>query len=86
MNQSILFPELQSYCELTEHIEFPAQTNGQLIYCVLGRDKLHQISQEQSENEAQLLALFEQYRFDIEELAEQLIENEQFAEDGKIYI
>ncbi len=86
MNQSIIFPELQSYNELEEHIEFSAQQNGALLYCIIGKDKLHQISQQQAQTESELLAIFEQYRFDIEELAEQLIDNDQFSEDGKIYL
>lgn len=86
MNQSILFPDLQSWDEQHKEMTFPAQLAGALIECVVTQAELEKLSGQTINNAQQALDLFVQYRFDLEELAEQLIEDEEFNADGKVEV
>lgn len=86
MNQSILFPDIQSWNEELEAIVFPAQQSGALIECVVGQAMLEHLAGISITTPQQAVEVFEQYRFDIEELAEEQIEEEQFNELGQILI
>ncbi len=86
MNQSILFPDVQSWDEENRRVVFSAQQGGALIECSVSSDELEIISGYAIKNGEQALAVFDDCRFDMEELAEQLIEDELFSEDGKIVI
>ena len=44
MNQSILFPDLQSWDEKKQIVMFPAQQSGALIECVVTLAKLAEMS------------------------------------------
>ncbi|QMV12871.1 DUF1488 family protein [Vibrio spartinae] len=84
MNQSILFPDVQSWDETTQQIRFPAQCQGALIECTVAVTVLEQVSGQQIKNEEKAIRIFSQYRFDFEELAEQLIEDEAYNALGQI--
>lgn len=86
MNQSILFPDIQSWDEEKQAIVFPAQQSGALIQCLVNTAELEKLSGQQIEGEQQALTVFSQYRFDLEELAEELIEDEEFNSKGEIEI
>ncbi|NOH81383.1 DUF1488 domain-containing protein [Vibrio sp. RE86] len=86
MNQSILFPDIQSWDEDKQAIVFPAQQSGALIQCLVNTAELEKLSGQQVEGEQQALTVFSQYRFDLEELAEELIEDEDFNSKGEIEI
>lgn len=86
MNQSILFPDLQSWQEEKQRIVFVAQQSGLNIDCFITLSRLSQLKGEKLEGEEQALQIFTEYRFDIEELAEQQIEDEDFNLDGHIEI
>lgn len=86
MNQSILFPDIQSWDEEKQTIVFPAQQSGALIQCLVNTAELEKLSGQQVEGEQQALTVFSQYRFDLEELAEELIEDEEFNSKGEIEI
>lgn len=86
MNQSILFPDIQSWDEEKQAIVFPAQQSGALIQCLVNTAELEKLSGQQVEGEQQALTVFSQYRFDLEELAEELIEDEEFNSKGEIEI
>ncbi len=86
MNQSILFPDTQHWDEENKRVVFFAQQSGSLIECCISSDELEIISGYAIKNGEQALAVFDDCRFDMEELAEQLIEDELFNEDGKIVI
>jgi len=86
MNQSILFPDLQQWLAVSECIEFPAQQSGHTISCIISVNKLAKLSGKSIAGEQQALLLFAEYRFDIEELAEELIEEESFNSSGQIEI
>ncbi|WP_456296455.1 DUF1488 domain-containing protein [Vibrio sp. AK197] len=86
MNQSILFPDIQRWDEANKQVVFPAQQGGALIECYVSGDELEKISGYTIKTGEQALAVFEDCRFELEELAEQLIEDELYSDDGKIVI
>ncbi|MFM4932437.1 DUF1488 domain-containing protein [Aeromonas dhakensis] len=86
MNQGILFPELADWQPHEQRIHFPAQQMGALVDCYISRRRLEKITGLSLAREEDILRAFESVRFDIEEMAEKLIEEQEFAEDGAIYL
>ncbi len=86
MNQSILFPDLQSWDESLQSVNFPAQQSGALIECYVTKQKLIKVSGTEIESQQQAIEAFIASRFDLEEIAEELIEDEAFDEEGRIVI
>ncbi len=86
MNQSILFPDIQSWDESSQSVNFPAQQSGALIECYVTKQKLVKMSGSDIQGEQQALEAFIALRFDLEEVAEELIEDEAFNEEGHIVI
>lgn len=83
MNQAIQFPDQQSWSEARQEMAFPALVMGQLIQCRVSKARLLQLAGvEQGES----AALFHELRFDLEEIAEEKINAEDFAPDGGIFI
>ncbi|HDZ8963986.1 TPA: DUF1488 domain-containing protein [Aeromonas dhakensis] len=86
MNQGILFPELADWQPHEQRIHFPAQQMGALVDCYISRRRLEKMTGLSLAREEDILLAFESVRFDIEEMAEKLIEEQEFAEDGAIYL
>ncbi|ANQ18383.1 DUF1488 domain-containing protein [Vibrio natriegens] len=86
MNQSILFPDIQSWDESSQSIHFPAQQSGALIECYVTKQQLSKMSGLDIEDEQKAVEAFLALRFDLEEMAEELIEGEAFNEEGHIVI
>lgn len=86
MNQSILFPDMQSWDEVLQSVNFAAQQSGALIECFVTKQKLEKLSGSELDTEQAVIAAFIDYRFDLEEIAEELIEDEAFNEEGHIII
>ncbi|MBD1559163.1 DUF1488 domain-containing protein [Vibrio sp. S9_S30] len=86
MNQSILFPDIQTWDKEHDAVRFPAQQSGMLIECLVQISVIEQLSGKKIEEGQQALSLFSQYRFDIEELAESLIEDEDYDDSGQVVI
>ncbi|NVD05895.1 DUF1488 domain-containing protein [Vibrio sp. JPW-9-11-11] len=86
MNQSILFPDIQAWQAESQVISFPAQQSGALIECIVSKRALEKLSGQTVSDEQQALAVFAQYRFDLEELAEGLIEDEEYNSLGQIEV
>lgn len=84
MNQSILFPDIQDWDDGLNGVKFPAQQAGALIECVASLEYLSSLAGESVTTAQQALVVFEQNRFEIEELAEQLIEEEEYNAAGLI--
>ena len=89
MNQAILFSDNETYNSDLQQVEFQAQCQGALITCIISVNELYKLNEQQTpvqidNNEA--LTLFESARFDIEDLAEEMIENQSFNSDGKVYL
>ncbi|MCE2572248.1 DUF1488 domain-containing protein [Motilimonas eburnea] len=83
MNQSIQFPDQQEWNSENQVVEFPALNAGQLIPCQASLAWLQQ-HDPKVQNQADILALFELLRFDIEEQVEAMIQDEEFDQDGVI--
>ncbi|ELA9430330.1 DUF1488 domain-containing protein [Vibrio parahaemolyticus] len=86
MNQSILFPGMQSWDEVSQSVNFAAQQSGALIECFVTKQKLEKLSGSELDTEQAVISAFIDYRFDLEEIAEELIEDEAFNEEGHIII
>ncbi|KLN65284.1 MULTISPECIES: DUF1488 domain-containing protein [Vibrio] len=86
MNQSILFPDIQVWDEEKQAVLFSAQQSGALIQCLVDKQELEKLSGQVIGNAQQALEVFSQYRFDLEELAEELIEEEEFNSQGNIEV
>ncbi|MEH0389789.1 DUF1488 domain-containing protein [Vibrio mimicus] len=86
MNQSILFPDLQHWDENKQAVVFFAQQNGALIECFVTRQVLQELSGEALVESQHVMTVFSEWRFDLEELAEQAIEDEMFNSLGQIEI
>ncbi|MCG7499242.1 DUF1488 domain-containing protein [Vibrio sp. Of7-15] len=86
MNQNILFPDDQTWDVEREVICFPAQQAGSLIQCVVDKEWLEKVSGSVIDDSAQALEAFSQCRFDAEDEAEALIEDESFNSSGEIEI
>ncbi len=86
MNQSILFPDLQSWEVSTQSVHFPAQQSGALIQCYVTKHKLEKLCGSELDTEQAVISAFVDCRFDLEEIAEELIEDEAFNEEGHIVI
>ncbi|MEZ9301139.1 DUF1488 domain-containing protein [Vibrio splendidus] len=86
MNQSILFPDIQDWDEENQSIIFSAQQSGALIECVMSIEELSRLAGKDIEEGDQALVIFSELRFDIEELAEELIEEEEYDSSNRIQI
>ena len=90
MNQAILFSDNERYNVELQQVEFSAQCQGALITCIISVDNLFQLNDKNTElqetSETTALGLFESARFDIEELAEQMINDQDFTEHGSVYL
>lgn len=86
MNQSIIFTDQAVWSDSSKEVIFTAQQQGQLIECRVAISYLEQLSQLKIEQEQAALKVFSEYRFDLEDLAEELIEAEEFNTSGQIEI
>jgi len=90
MNQAILFSDNEQYNVELQQVEFTAQCQGALITCIVSVDNLFHLNDKNAElqetSETIALSLFESARFDIEELAEQMINDQDFTEHGNVYL
>ncbi|MEF1211787.1 DUF1488 domain-containing protein, partial [Vibrio alginolyticus] len=57
-----------------------------LIECFVTKQKLEKLSGSLIETEQAAIKVFTDYKFDLEEMAEELIEDEAFNEEGHIII
>lgn len=80
MNQAIAFPELEQWDAAGQQVCFPALVNGFRVQCRVSASWLQQHFAPDGQV-PDCLALFRQYRWDIEELMEQCIRQED-GQDG----
>lgn len=86
MNQDILFADIQLWDSEKQAVNFPAQQAGALITCWVSLSWLQQKTEHPLIEEVDILSTFTANRFDLEELAEEMIEEEEFNRDGDIEI
>ncbi len=65
---------------------FSSAKTGALIECLVARQVLQELSGEALAESQHVMTAFSEWRFDLEELAEQAIENEMFNSLGQIEI
>ncbi|UJF22222.1 DUF1488 domain-containing protein [Shewanella sp. OMA3-2] len=82
MNQSVIFTD-QLYIE-TNQVRFIAQQQGVNINCFASFAVISALCDNQDVNEHNAINLFELCRFDLEDKAEALIEQEAFCDSGDI--
>ncbi|MFG0832857.1 DUF1488 family protein [Aeromonas bivalvium] len=86
MNQSIQFPDSAEWQAEQQRVHFPAQLMGGLIPCYISRHRLERLAGLSLVREDDILRAFDSLRFDIEDMVEKLIEEQEFGEDGAIYL
>ncbi|PCC14135.1 DUF1488 domain-containing protein [Pseudoalteromonas sp. JB197] len=80
MNQAIQFIDRLEFREPAHQLVFFAQVNGMLVECVVAVSSLGLT------DESHATSYFEKNRFDYEERAEQLIEDESYNSAGQIEV
>lgn len=86
MNQSILFNDDAEWQASEGRIAFSAMLLGARIQCYMSVRYLESLAGESLPRPSDIEQAFETWRFDIESLAELKIEEQDFAEDGAIYL
>lgn len=86
MNQAILFSDELSWNQQAQSVDFSAQCMGALIECRVTASLLEKLTQVKVVDEKSAVEAFELCRFDIEEQAEQLIEEEEYDANGRIVL
>lgn len=84
MNQSILFPDIQTWNDEKQGVVFPVQVQGANLECVIPLSVLEKLAQKRLTSEAEILATFDTLRFDIEDSVEELINSQQYDENTGI--
>ncbi|PKF49697.1 DUF1488 domain-containing protein [Enterovibrio nigricans] len=86
MNQNILFPDLHNVDDARQAVSFHAQQAGGLIPCFVQVSDLEKRTGSELDSKEAILNIFNEYRFDYEELAENAIEEEDFNGAGEIWV
>ncbi|MGO2074088.1 MAG: DUF1488 domain-containing protein [Pseudoalteromonas sp.] len=80
MNQAVQFIDRIDYNEKTQQLTFYAQVSGLMVECIIDMQSLTIADSAAAQHH------FELRRFDYEELAEQLIEDEEYNSTGQVAI
>ena len=80
MNQAIQFIDRLEFREPDHQLVFFAQVSGMLVECIIEVNTL------KLTDESHTTEYFEKYRFDYEERAEELIEEESYNSAGQIEV
>lgn len=86
MNQQILFNDQLEVNWEQGQVKFEAQWAGQTVPCFITVAQLAQRSNQEIGTAEQVSVVFELLRFDLEEEAEALIEDEAFDAQGRIWL
>ncbi|MGI2261293.1 DUF1488 domain-containing protein [Shewanella sp. GXUN23E] len=86
MNQSVIFPDLQSWDATKQQMVFPVQVDGQTLFCVIGLAGLAKLSGVSDVTAENVLDVFSQCRFDVEDLAELKLVAEAFDAEGHVLL
>ena len=86
MNQSILFNDDVEWQASEQRVAFSAMLLGARIQCYMSVRYLESLAGESLPRPSDIVKAFDTWRFDIESQAELKIEEQDFAEDGAIYL
>ena len=84
MNQAIQFPDREAWCDELQAVCFPALVNGMQLSCAIKAETL--ATRFGGETPVQWLALFQEHRWDLEEEAEQLIQQQREDDQGWVWL
>jgi len=84
VNQAIQFPDREEWDEALHAVRFPALVNGMQIVCAIKGSVL--ASRFGGETPEHFLARFREYRWDLEEEAEQQIRRQQEDDQGIVWL
>lgn len=84
MNQAIQFPDREAWHNEMQAVCFPALANGMQLSCAIKAETL--AKRFGGETPAQWLALFQVHRWDLEEEAELLIQQQQEDDQGWVWL
>lgn len=84
MNQAIQFPDQEEWDANKRAVLFPATLNGFQICCAIYKEELQRMSEERQNIDP--LVLFRSLRWDLEDIAEHKILNEDYSDDGWVWI
>ncbi|WP_380184783.1 DUF1488 domain-containing protein [Kalamiella sp. sgz302252] len=82
MNQAIQFPDREWWDESAKAVCFPALVNGFQVLCAISGESLIR----RYGNDRSALENFQQFRWDIEEEAEQAIKAEEEDDQGWVWL
>ncbi|NRA61916.1 MAG: DUF1488 family protein [Psychrobium sp.] len=85
MNQSILFNDDMSWSAEETQLSFSAQSGGAMIKCYLTMSYLQRIGLV-AVDEAAIIEFCQLMQFDIEEDAQQAIEDERLSDDNQLWL
>jgi hypothetical protein len=86
MNQSILFGDELRWDEQQRCVIFTAQSMGALLECIVPAELLEELAGKPVVEQTEGFSVFNQFRFDLEETAEQLIEDEEYDSQGRVVV
>ncbi|MCK5885410.1 DUF1488 family protein [Ferrimonas aestuarii] len=86
MNQQILFNDQFEIDMQQQWLRFNAMVSGQQVGCYISVPSLSHLAQSPLETELQIGQAFEKYRFDLEDEAETLIDEENYDAQGRIWL
>lgn len=84
MNQAIQFPDREEWDATRQAVCFPVLVNGMQLTCLIGGETLAR--RYGSETPEQYLAVFREYRWDLEEEAEQRIRRQEEDDQGVVWL
>ncbi|EKY3120848.1 DUF1488 domain-containing protein [Cronobacter turicensis] len=84
MNQAIQFPDREHWDEQRQAVCFPALVSGMVLTCAIPRSVL--AARFSGESPDEWVAAFRQYRWDLEEEAEQLIAAQEEDNQGWVWL
>lgn len=84
MNQAIQFPDQEEWDANKKAVLFSATLNGFQICCAIYIEELKRMSEDRQNVDP--LVLFRSLRWDLEDIAEQKILNEDYSDDGWVWI
>ncbi|WP_437889921.1 DUF1488 domain-containing protein [Phytobacter sp. V91] len=84
MNQAIQFPDREEWSDSEQALCFPAMVNGILLTCMISGETL--ALRFGGDSPAQWLTSFQQCRWDLEDEAEQLIQQQQEDAQGRVWL
>ena len=84
MNQAIQFPDREKWQVDISAVVFPAMVHGMQLTCAISGEKL--ASRFGGSTPEQWLEIFQQHRWDLEEEAEALIQDQQEDSQGWIWL